>query len=249
MKRITLLLVATMFALTSLNAQDLTLDEVLSNYYEVMGLNNYKDINSIVMMGKSMNGGMETPFTITTVRPDKYRLEVPIQGQMMIQVYNSGSGWMVAPWSGSLDAQDIPAEQLKPMARQADIEGPLYNYEEKGNTVELMGKEDMEGSEVYKVKLTFPDGDSQLYFIDAENFVVLKEKTTVTMRGQEVSTETYYSDFKPEGDFMMAHSFQVKMNEQIAQSVIVDSVIYNVTVDMGVFEKPVKEPVKEEVKQ
>ncbi|PLX13290.1 MAG: hypothetical protein C0598_03975 [Marinilabiliales bacterium] len=246
MKKITLLLLATLIAFANLNAQDLSLDEILNNYYEVMGLKNYDDINSIIMNGKSVNSGMETPFTITTVKPDKFRLEVDIQGQKMVQAYNSGSAWYIAPWTGTLEPQDLPPEQIKSMKRQADMEGPLYKYQEKGNTVELLGKEDMEGSEVYLVKLTFPDGDSQTYYIDAENFVILKEKSITTMRGQEITAETFYSDFKPEGDLMMAHSFEVKMNGQTGQAVVIETVKFNESVDETIFDKPVKKEAEAE---
>ena len=246
MKKISTLLMAILFAGLTF-AQDLSLDEVLNNYYEVMGLEKYKDVQNIVIQGKSMNMGMENPFTIYNKRPDMYRLEVPIQGQTMIQVYTNGAGWVVAPWSGSLEPQDIPDEQIKSMKRQADMEGSLYKYKEKGYTAELIGKEDMEGSQVYKVKLTYEDGDNETYFIDAENFVVLKQESTTNMRGQEVKAETYFSDFKPVGDMeiIMPWSFQVKMNGQVAQSVVIEDVKFNQEMDSKIFDKPAKKETPE----
>lgn len=246
MKRLNLLIATLLISFLSVNAQDLTMDEVLANYYEVMGFDKLKDINTVVMTGQSINQGMETPFSITTVRPDKFRLEVEIQGQKMIQVYNSGSGWFVAPWTGSLDAQDLPAEQLKPMKRQADIDGPLYNYKEKGHTAEFLGKDDMEGSEVYKIKLTFDDGDAATYFIDAENFVILKEESIINMRGQELKNETYFSDFKPINDMIMSFSMEMKMNGQTGQTISIETVEFDTKVDMNIFEKPTPVPVKTE---
>ncbi len=244
MKRLNLLIVIVLISFLSLNAQDLTMDEVLANYYDVMGFDKLKDVKNVVMKGKSVNQGMETPFMITTVRPDKFRLEVEIQGQKMLQVYNEGIGWYVAPWTGSLDAQDLPAEQLKSMKRQADIEGPLYNYKEKGHTAEFLGKDDLDGSEIYKVKLTFDDGDAATYFIDAENFVVLKEESIVNMRGQEVKNEVIYSDFKPIDDMIMPFSFQIMMNGQVGQTINLETVEFDNNVDMKIFDKP--EPVKTE---
>lgn len=247
MKRLNLLIATLLISFLSVNAQDLTIDEVLENYYEVMGFDKLKDINTVVMAGKSVNQGMETPFTVTTVRPDKYRLEIEIQGQKMIQVYNSGIGWFVAPWTGTLDAQDLPAEQLKPMKRQADIDGPLYNYKEKGHTAEFLGKDDLEGTEVYKIKLTYDDGDAGTYFIDAENFVVLKEESIMNMRGQEIKSEVLYSDFKPINDMIMPFSFQILMNGQVSQTINIENVEFDNKIDSGIFEKPA--PAKVEVKE
>ncbi len=158
----------------------------------------------------------------------------------MIQVYNKGEAWYIAPWTGSLDPQDVAGDQLKAMKKQADFEGPLYNYEEKGNKVELIGTDDMEGSEVYKIKLIDEFGDETMYFLDAENFVVLKEENTTSMRGEDVKTETYYSNFKPfgDGDMIMAYSFEVRMNGQVASSIAVDEVELNAEVDDAIFNKP-----------
>jgi len=248
MKKLPTLLIALLFSIFSTQAQDLSLEEILNNHYEVMGYSKLKDVKNTIMTGKSVNQGMETPFTIYNVTPNQYRLEVPIQGQMMIQVYNAGSAWMVAPWSGSSEPQDLPKEQLKAMERQADIEGPLYNYADKGNTAELLGKEDMEGSEIYKVKLTYEDGDYVTYYIDAEDFVILKEENTTNMRGQEVKSEIYYSDFKPINDMIMPFSFEVKMNGVVAQSVQVEDVKYNQEIDPTIFDKPVSKAAEAEEK-
>ena len=245
MRKFILLFAATLISFT-INAQDLSMDEVLSNYYEVMGFDKLKDVNTTVMKGKSINQEIEFPFMIAVVRPDKYRMEVEIQGQKMLQVYNAGIGWFVAPWTGSLDAQDLPAEQLKPMKRQADIEGPLYNYKEKGHTAEFLGKDDLEGSEVYKIKLTYDDGDEATYFIDAENFVVLKEESVVNMRGQEVKNEVLYSDYKPINDMIMPFSFQIVTNGQVSQTINIETVEYDTEVDMKIFEKP--DPIQTEEK-
>jgi len=249
MKRLNLLFATLLISFLSLNAQDMTMDEVLENYYEVMGFDKLKDVNTVTMTGKSINQGMETPFTIITVRPDKYRLEVEIQGQKMIQVYNVGTGWYVAPWTGSLDAQDLPPEQLKSMKRQADIEGSLYNYKEKGHKAEFLGIDDLEGTEVYKIKLTFDDGDAGTYFIDAENFVVLKEESLINMRGQEIKSEVLFSDFKPIEDMIMPFSFQTLMNGQVGQTINIETVEYDNKVDMNIFEKPAPAPVAEETEE
>lgn len=246
MKKFSLLIATVLISFLSVNAQDLTMDEVLANYYEVMGFDKLKDVNTTIMKGKSVNQGAEYPFMITVVRPDKYRMEVEIQGQKMLQVYDAGSGWYIAPWTGSLDAQDLPPEQLKPMKRQADIEGPLFNYKEKGHTAEFLGKDDLEGSEVYKIKLTYDDGDASTYFIDAENFVVLKEESVVNMRGQEVKNEILYSDYKPINDMIMPFSFQVVMNGQVAQTINIETIEFDNEVDMKIYEKPEPAPKETE---
>jgi len=237
MKKITILLLGIIFSF-SITAQ--TLEEILQSHYEVMGYDQMKDLNTIEFTGKTVSQGMENEFTMTFYRPDRFRLEVPIQGQKMVQVYNQGEAWYIAPWTGSLDPQDMAGDQLKSMKKQTDFEGPLYNYEKKGNKVELLGTDDMEGSEVYKVKLIDEYEDETVYFIETENYVVLKEETVTNMRGEDVKSETFYSNFKPIGetDMIMAYNFEVRMNGNVVSTIIVEGVKLDPEVDVSIFEKP-----------
>ena len=237
MKKITMLLLGLIFAF-SIQAQEMTLEEILESYYEVTGIEELASLETLVFKGKSVNQGMENNYTMTMMMPDRYRLDVPVQGQNMVQVYSNGEAWMIAPWTGSMDPRDITGDQLKRMAKQADPTGDLYNWKEKGNTLELLGTDDMEGSEVYKIKCVDKNGDNTVYYIDAENFVVLKEETTAMMRGEEVKTETFVSDYKPVGDMVIPHSYQVSYQGQVVSQVLIDEVILNPDVDSEMFNRP-----------
>ncbi len=248
MKRITLLMFAVVTAFTAF-AQDLTLDQVLKNYYEVNGIEKMKDINTITIKGKSVTMGQEFPFTMYKKRPSGFRLEVPIQGAVMLQIFNGKEGWMVMPWTGTTEPKEMTEEQLKGFKKETDFEGPLYNYKAKGSTLELVGKEDMEGTEVYNLKLTEKDGDVTNYFIDAENFVILKTKSRTTIRGQQVASETYFSDYREQDGFVTAHSIEVKNNGQTGQSMMLTDIKYNAPVDDKLFEKPVSKAPQPALKQ
>jgi len=238
MKKLIYLLGGILFSF-SLSAQDLSLDEILNNYYDVMGLNKLAKVKSMEIKGKSFNQGMEYNFTIINVVPKRSRLEVLVQGQTMVQVYNQGEAWMIAPWTGTLAPKDITGDQLKQMEKQTDITGELYNWKEKGSTVELLGKDDLEGSEVYKIKLTDKNGDETIYYIDAENFVILKTENTITMRGEPVKTESTSSDYKPvEEGIIMAYSHTDSYNGQVVNTMTIDTVMLNPDVDLSIFDKP-----------
>jgi len=104
--------------------------------------------------------------------------------------------------------------------------------------LELIGKEDMEGSDVYNLKLVDADGDVTNYYIDAENFVILKSKTKMTMRGQEVTSETFFSNYQDDGGFVVAHSIETKSNGQTGQTMEITDIKYNEPVDDSLFKKP-----------
>jgi len=221
-------------------AQDLTLDDVLSKYYEATGVNHVKEWNTLIMTGKSVAQGMEFPVTIYMKRPGKIRTEVEIQGNKMLQVLDGDQGWAVAPWSGSTDPQDMTADVVKAMKEQADFEGSLYNWKEKGHSVELIGKEDMEGTSVYKIKVSLVDGNIETYFMDAENFVPLKIASVTKIQGNDTESETYPSNYKEVNGAVLPFAIENKYKGQTVSNVVIEKYEINKEVSDSLFVKPAK---------
>lgn len=156
----------------------------------------------------------------------------------MIQAYDGESGWLIAPWI-SPEPQDLAGDQLKEAIQQADIDGELFNYKEKRSTAELVGKEDMEGTEVFNIKLTTKDDDVKNYYIDIENFIILKVKSTVNAQGQEIEVETTMGDYQEIDGVIMPMSIESK-SPMGATNIVMEEVKFNVDVDESIFNRPAK---------
>ena len=241
MKRTIVLLFIGIIAFTNTGKpQDATLDEVLSAYYKAVGIEKMKDWQTITSTGKSMFGGQEFPFKTIMKRPGKLRVEADVQKMKMIQSFDGEKGWTIMPWSGSTEPQDMTADEVKGMKSQADIEGTLYNWKEKGHKAELIGKEDMEGSAVYKIKLTKADGDVETYFLDAESYVPLKMTTVTKINGNETEGDGYLSNYKEVQGVLMPFTITNKMKEQTVSSIVIEKIEINLPVSDSLFIKPVK---------
>jgi len=238
MKRIALYLVVSLFFAFQAGAQNL--DEILKNYFEANGQAKLLEVKTMVMKGKSMQMGMETPFTQTMKRPGKSYLEVPIQGMMMKQGFDGEKAWMTAPWTGSTDPMELSGIQVKSMKLQSDIDGQLYNWKEKGYQAVLEGTEDMEGIKVYKIKLTDSDGDVYVNYMDAENWIILKTKSTIQNQGSTIEAETFYSNYKEIDGIIMPFAIESKMNGQTVSTIMVEEIVFNVDVDDSIFAMPPK---------
>ena len=141
----------------------------------------------------------------------------------------------------------MPAEELKEMKQQAEIEGQLVNYKTKGSKVELSGKEDMEGSEVYKIKLIDKDGDITYYYLDASpgttQYMILKEASKRKIKEKEISTETYYGGYQAVQGVMFPMSMEFKTpGSNDSQKGTMDKIEVNVPIDEAIFKMP--EPKK-----
>jgi hypothetical protein len=221
-------------------AQEMNLDEILAKYHQTIGTAVVKEWKTLIMTGKTTAQGMEFPVTIYMKRPEKIRVEVQIQGNKMLQVFDGLAGWSIAPWSGSSDPQDMTPDEVKGMKEQADFEGALFNWKEKGHKVELIGKEDMDGTQVYKIKVVRADENIETYFIDAENFVPLKIVSVTKIQGNDTESEAYPGNYKEVNGAMMPFTIENKYKGQTVSHVVIDTYEINKEIDDNLFVKPAK---------
>jgi hypothetical protein len=241
MKR-SLYLVVLMFAVfsTPVKSQEMKLDDVLAKYFTTVGMEKMQGWQSIVTIGKASSQGAEYPLRITMKRPGKIRIEVQVQSVKMIQACDGQQGWSIIPWSGSSDPQDMTADETRVIKDQADFEGSLYNWQQKGYRAELIGKEDVEGSPAWHIKVTKLSGDTEDYFIDAENYVILKLASKIKIQGKESENENINSNFKEVNGVLFPFTIENKNKGQVVSHFIVDRYEVNTEVNDSLFIKPVK---------
>ena len=196
MKRIFLSFLTIFVLSTSLHAQ--TADEIIAKHIEATGGNDaYAKVKTAKMVGKTQVGpGMEAPISITSVNGKAFRMELTIQGMTMVQALNGDKGWAITPFQGNPEPQPMTPEQVKEMSSQLDLTGDFYNYKVKGNQIELVGTDDMEGTEVYKLKVTKKDGTVVYHYFDKSTYYDLKATQKVTMQDKEMEAETTFSNYK-----------------------------------------------------
>lgn len=213
-----------------------TADEILAKHFEAIGQENLLNVQSITTSGKFVQGGMEIPFNSFALRPNKVRVEGSFQGLKFIQAYNGEIGWALNPFMGDTVPTQAQQDIVDELKDQADIDGLFYNYSEKGFKVELVATEDMEGQQVYLLKLTKSNGNEYTYYMDAENFVPLKMKAKVKVMGVEREVETFYSNYKPTEGIVMAYSMESKVGGQTISQIVIDKVEFNKEIDPTIFE-------------
>lgn len=237
MKKYFAILITALF-LFNLNITAQDLDEILENHYEVMGMDKVLNTKTIIANGKAVQMGMEFPMTLYQKRPGMVRMEAEIQGTKLVQAYDGTNGWMIAPWTGSMEPQDMSEDQVKGMKQMGDMDGDLYNWEEKGFKVTFEGEDEMEGTPVFKIRLEKEDGDVFTYFIDAENYVILKVDSKVMVQGAEVESSSYYSNFKPVEGMIMPFNIESRVNDQVQMQLVIENFEVDSEIDDTMFKKP-----------
>lgn len=234
-----------------LMAQALSTDQIIAKNVEAMGgMAKMKAIKSVRITGKAGGGPMEVPFVMEQKRPGSYYQDVTVQNMHLIEAFDGKTGWTINPFAGyggKKDPELMDADALKSAQDNADIDGPLVDYKEKGNKVEYLGKEDLEGSPVHKLQVTLKTGNVKTIFVDADSFLVLKQTSKRVIRGTEVETETTIGDYKEEGGVMMPHSMEMgAKGRPEKQKLTIEKVEINPALDDAKFKMPEKkaEPAK-----
>lgn len=242
LKKAVLLILTGVFVVSPAAGQDL--EEVLNNYYEAVGgVDAWKSVETMKMTGSIMMGGMgvEAPFIITTKRPRNVRLEFTFQGMTGIQAFDGETAWMLMPFMGKTEAEQMPEDMAKEIKDQADLDGVLIGYKEEGHQLELIGLEETEGTQAYKIKVTKKNGDIEYYFLDSEYFIPIKVEGSREMQGRVTEFEVLLSDYKDVGGLMIPHSIEQKPKGAPAGQVItVEIVELNTPVDDALFAMPEK---------
>ena len=217
-----------------------TLDDILKEHFSAVGQENILKVNTQKITGKMLQGGIEIPFTQMAKRPEKIRMEGTFQGLTFIQTFNGTEGWGLNPFAGVTDPQPMSADEVKSMRYQADMDGMLWNWKEKGYTVTFDGKDDMEGTSCFKIKVDTKEGDSFTYYIDADSYLLLRSNTKMKVMENETESDVYFSNYMMVEGIAVPAKIETKMKDQLMGTLVIENVELNTELDDTLFEKPVK---------
>jgi outer membrane lipoprotein-sorting protein len=185
-------------------------------------------------------GGMEAPFSMTKKRPENMRVEFTIQGLTGMQAYDGTTGWMVMPFMGKKDPEQMTGEMLKEVKEQADFDGPFIDYAKKGYTVELLGTSEIEGTRAFKLKVV-RDSNESIVYLDADSFLEIRIEAKRKMHGQEMETETTIGNYQEFEGLLFPMSIESKAKGMPAgQSITIEKVELNPAIGDDLFTMPVK---------
>lgn len=242
LRKLSLILAVLLIGPAMLPAQ--TVDEVIAKNVDALGgMDKLKGVNTLRASGKIQIQGFEARFLQENKRGDRVREEFIIQGMAQVQAYDGKSGWQVNPFSGRRDAEMMSDDDSKGLQVDADIDGPLVDYKEKGHRAELVGHDPVEGTDCYKIKLTLKNGDIRYYYIDTDSFMELKLETQTTIRGTIQENETYFGDYEKVNGIYYPFAFESgQKGDTNRVKYTIEKIEQNVSLDDSLFTVPASKP-------
>jgi outer membrane lipoprotein-sorting protein len=236
-----LLPAATLFPATA-GAQ--TADEILAKVLAARGgADKLRAINSERVSGQISFGDVSGPFVVELKRPLKMHMQLTIQNQTMVRVYDGKQGWANNPFAGKVDPEAMSGEELKNITEESDFDGPLLDYKSKGNQIELVGKDKFEDKDVWRLKLTTKNGEARFYLFDANSFLLLKWEGKRKYQDQELPVESHFSDYREVGGVKFAFGIDSGSSAaELMQKIRIEKVELNPDLNDAEFGKPAVPP-------
>ncbi|MEY2500702.1 MAG: hypothetical protein QOI07_1036 [Verrucomicrobiota bacterium] len=198
-------------------------------------------VTSLRLQGKMVvnNGRLEFGYVCIKKKPGAVREETSLQGMTRIDAFDGTEGWKISPFGGRKDPEKVSADDAKALVEDAEIDGPLINWKEKGSTVEYLGTEDVDGTLAHKLRVVRKNGDINYVYLDPDHFLEIRIITQRLENGAQVENETDLGDYEKINGVYFPFSIEGgSKGSTDKQKIILEKAEANTPVDESIFKFP-----------
>lgn len=225
-----------------------TADEILETYFEnTGGRDAWSSLKGIKINAKVNQSGLEIPLEIVQMADGRTYTKITFQGMSLMQgVYDGTTSWSTN--FQTMKAEKADEETTYNTALEAkDFPDSFLNYKDKGYTIELMGKETIDGAETFKIKLTKSplkvDGNMvdnvSYYYFETENMVPIAVDNEIQMGPQKGAVgRNTMSDYQEVDGLFFPFAMSQGLKDGPSQAVQIVSIELNPEIDEAAFNFP-----------
>jgi outer membrane lipoprotein-sorting protein len=253
MKRLILLTCTMLGAALPVLGQTPTVDELLArNLASRGGAEKLKAISTRKVTGKvtvqvpmppgaeqqaqSAPQTLEMPMQVLAKRPNLMLQEMKMQDRRVVTAFDGQQAWAMNPMIGP-SAQLLKDAQAELIRDQAQFDGPLTYARQRGDKMEVLGKEDVDGTSTWKLAITH-DNKTTTVYLDEKTGLERKVAASVNQNGTQVLVESVISDYQPVDGIMVPRKVQTLVGGQTQATVSIDNVEFNVPIEDAQFKMP-----------
>jgi len=182
---------------------------VAKNIQAKGGMERIEAAKTRLTTGKIRGGGRRrsvAAFKQMNMRPNLVRNNLTLQGMTAVQAYDGSTGWQTQPFRGRKDPELMGEDNLRDLLLASDFDGPLVNAEKKGNRIEYLGHDLVDGDDALRLKVTLKNGDIIYYYLDPDTYLEIREEIQQFVRGSVRERVVDLGSYKPVDGVMYAFS-------------------------------------------
>ncbi len=232
MKLKQLILAACLVCTGSFFSQAQTMNEVIQKHLDAIGgAENYRKVNSVIMKGNIVQGGTKIPVMITVLQNKGARIEYTFNGMTGYQILTDTAGWGFNPFQGQSKAEPITPDEVKKSQDQLDLHDELLDYDARGIKLEDLGTDEVDGTEAFKIRVTYKSGKQKTIYISKDDYLTLRTTEKTEINGKEFESTSDLSNYKKAGDVLMPYS----ISNSLQGTIEIDTIEINPTINPDVF--------------
>lgn len=206
----------------------LTADKVIEDYVNALGGSDaLKGVNDVTMNASMKIQGMSMDMVSYQRQPNQLYREMKMQGNVVSkEIFNGDAGKVMSP----MGEQKLEGELLEKMKYDSYL-FPELQFSELGFSAEILGIEEVEGQDTYKLKVVSPTGSESTAYFSRESGLKIKE-VSQTPQGNIATLFIEYTDVK-------GIKFPKTMNQTVGPQsfdVIYESIKVNEGIEESIFE-------------
>ncbi len=229
-------------------AQEMTADQVIDAYLEVSGGKEaWRELKGQRAVGEFTIQETSFPFEMWEMADGRSATVAEVMGMQFYQGCFDGENlWNTNQMTMKAELADSEETENKKRESQ-DFPNAYLDYNDKGYTIELIGKETVDGVECYKIMITkgteLVDGEEkpkvQYDYFDAETFAHLRSEMTMSS-GPAAGTviTTTLSDYQEVDGLYFPFSIETSYGEMGSQTIELEEIELNPEVEDEIFAFP-----------
>jgi hypothetical protein len=237
-----LLMIATLISLQAFAQNAPSVDEIVAKNINARGgIAKITAIKTLRATYTSEEDGKPVHLVELHKRPDKLRRNISTGGNTIVFACDETSTWQFFSFQKK-DASPAPPDLALELKEEADMDGPLVNYKDKGSSLELVGKEKLNGRDVYNLTITLKEGQVRNIYLDARTFLEVKETGSFQAQGKKIGFVTLFKDYRPVQGVLFPYVIEQTTGDEEAQVTRLQKLEINVPIADSVFTMPSAAP-------
>lgn len=191
------LVVTTLLSLFAIGAFSQNLDEIVKKHIDAIGgLENWKKLKSLKMECSIKANGADIKVVICQLDKKAMRQDIAVMGMNGYEIVTNTQGWSFMPFQGQIKPEAMTADDVKNSQDDLWIQDEFITYKELKKKLELIGSDDMDGTDCFKLKMTDKNNQETTYYIDKSDYNIIKSVSKVKADGKEMEVISTYGNYK-----------------------------------------------------
>ena len=204
-----------------------SIDQIIDKHVLAMGGKEKLDsLKTLLIEGSFRLEQYELPLKAYLSHNEGQRFDVSVLKTHGFIIITPASGWQYFPFQGMKDPQPLKGTEQAMYLPTMDLQGPLFNYQQKGNNISLEGLEKIEENPCYKMHVVLKSGQEMNVYLDTVTYYIIKTTIKNTLDAGGSMFENLYGNFQktPEG-FIIPNAMTLGPGKMFIRKLLVNSPI------------------------